>query len=460
MPSSPGEGHNDTAGAECHPALAAGRRGRYNRAVPAGSLRAHVATLRAFSYPAYRWLWLGAFVSNVGTWIQNIALGVWVTQTTGKAGWTGTIAGLSYLPTVFLAPITGALADRWDRRRLIAALSLVQVACAAGLAVLGLTGRLSLPGIAALVLASGCAAAASGPAFNALLSEIVKPDDLLSAVSLSSAQFNLARTVGPMLAAVVLSFGGVGAAFVGNAVCTVAVVVAVLWARGLPARRPVPPGSLSRGVLEGFRVARTDPGIRLALLVVTVLTILIAPFIGLIPAFAIKVFGRDVAGVSALATSQGLGALVAAFTANAVALRWGVRRFVTRALLVVPPVAIAYWLAPRFGLALAALALLGGVYLWCLSALSTICMGRVGRDLQARMNSLYSVALSGGYVLGLVVLGWLGDRLGLRAVPVAAALAFFALVLVLRARRAFAAVDAPGQFGGALPSRPPDESGP
>jgi MFS family permease len=431
--------------------------------VPAAGLRAHVATLRAFSYPAYRWLWLGAFVSNIGTWIQNIALGVWVTQTTGKAGWTGTVAAFAYLPAVVLAPISGALADRWDRRRLVAALTLVQVAAAAGLAGLALTGRLSLPGIMVLVLASGCASAASGPAFNALLSEIVAPEDLLSAVSLSSAQFNLARTVGPMLAAVVLAVGGVGAAFVANAVCTVAVVVAVLSARGLPPRRPAPSVSLGRGVLEGFRVARTDPGIRLALIVVTVLTILIAPFIGLIPAFAIKVFGRDAAGASALATSQGVGALVAAFTANAIALRWGVRRFLVGALTVVPLVAVAYWLAPRFGLALVALAFVGGVYLWCLSALSTICMGRVSRDLQARMNSLYIVALSGGYVLGLVVLGWLGDHLGLRAVPAVAALVFLGVVLALRARGAFAAVDAPGEFGGARPARaeaPADPAGP
>jgi predicted MFS family arabinose efflux permease len=432
--------------------------------VPVPSLRAHVATLRAFSYPAYRWLWLGAFVANVGTWIQTIALGVWVTQTTGKAGWTGTIAALTYLPAVVLAPLSGALADRWDRRRLIAALSLVQVGCAAGLAVLGLTGRLSLPGVAALVLASGCAGAATGPAFNALLSEIVAPEDLLSAVSLSSAQFNLARTVGPMLAAVMLAVGGVGVAFVANAVATVAVVVAVLSVRGLPPRRPVPSDSLARGVLEGFRVARADPGIRLALPVVAALAFLVAPFIGLIPAFAIKVFGQDAAGVSMLATSQGVGALVAAFTANALALRLGVRTFLGRALVAVPLLAAAYWLAPRFGVALAALALVGGVYLWCLSALSTICMGRVSRDLQARMNSLYIVALSGGYALGLVAQGWLGDHLGLRAVPVAAALLFFGLVLLLRTRGAFAAVDAASSFGGALPARPaarpPEPTGP
>jgi len=419
--------------------------------VRAAGLRAHLATLRAFAYPAYRRIWIGAFISNVGTWVQTIALGVWVTETTGQAGWTGTIAALTYLPAVAVAPLSGALADRWDRRRLIVGLTLVQILCAVGLAALGLSGHLSLGGVAALVLASGCASAAAGPAFNALLSAIVAPADLLSAVSLSAAQFNLARTVGPMLAAVILSVGGVSAAFVANALATVAVIVAVLAAPGLPAGGPAPAASLARGVREGFRVAWTDPGIRFALSAVAAVAVLVAPFIGLIPAVAIKTFGRDATGTSLLATSQGLGALAAAFTANALALRWGVCRLLVRALVALPLVAAAYWLAPRFGLAVAVLTLLGGVYLWCLSALSTICMGRVSRDLQARMNSLYFVALSGGYVLGLVAQGWLSDRLGLRAVPTAAALLLLVLVLVWRARRAFAAVDAPGAHGGTLP---------
>jgi len=246
--------------------------------VPLAHLRAHVATLRAFSYPAYRRIWLGAFVSNVGTWVQNIALGVWVTQTTGKAGWTGTIAALSYLPADLLGPLSGALADRWDRRRLVAGLILIQTLSAAGLAVLGLSGHLSLGAIAGLVLAGGCASAAAAPAFNALLSEIVEPQDLLSAVSLNSAQFNLARTVGPMVAAFVLTLGGVGAAFVANAVLTLAVVAAVAFVRGLPPRGPAPTESLLRGIAEGFRVARTDPGIRLALPLVVAMSVLITSF--------------------------------------------------------------------------------------------------------------------------------------------------------------------------------------
>jgi hypothetical protein len=82
-------------------------------------------------------------------------------------------------------------------------------------------------------------------------------------------------------------------------------------------------------------------------------------------------------------------------------------------------------------------------------------MGRVSRAMQARMNSLYFVTLSGGYVLGLVAQGWLTDRLGLRLVPAAAALLLLGLVVLLLGRHAFAAVDAPSAYGGTLPAPPP-----
>jgi MFS family permease len=421
-------------------------------------IRSRFASLGALSYPAYRRIWLGAFISNLGTWIQSISIGVYVTQTTGKAGWTGTIAALTFLPSVVLSPIGGALADRRDRRRLVGLLATIQALCAAGLAALGLSESLSLFAIAALVFIAGCATAMSMPAFNALLMEIVGPAHILSAVSLSAAQFNLARIIGPMIAAAILAFGGFGFAFVANALATFAVVAAVLTTK--TARRPrAVDGSLLQGLAQGFRIARVDPGIRLALPLVLTVSVLIAPFIGLMPVYAINGFERGAAGASMLATSQGLGALIAAFFANAVATRWGVRNLLKRALFIVAPIAGAYWLSPTFEIAMLSVVLLGGAYMWTLSALSTTCLARVSRDIQARTSSLYSMTLSAGYSVGLVAQGWLTDQLGLRT-PAAAAALLLVILLVLAQRRAFDAVEAPCRFGGTIATRGPSVCGP
>jgi MFS family permease len=147
-----------------------------------------------------------------------------------------------------------------------------------------------------------------------------------------------------------------------------------------------------------------------------------------------------------MVTSQGAGALLAALTASAAALRWGRRSLLARSLLAVSPIAACYWLAPTWPIALVLLAPLGGIYLWTISSLSATCMGRVSRDMQARMSSIYSVLLSGGYAVGLVVQGWLADAVGLRVVPVVAAALLWAISLALWKRHGFAAVEAPGTF--------------
>lgn len=410
-------------------------------------LTARFPSLRAFGYPAYVRIWFGAFVSNVGTWVQAISIGVYVAETTGKAGWTGSIAALTYLPMVFLAPLGGALADRVDRRRIIVPLTVAQALGSTTLAILALVGHLPLTWVATLVFLNGCASALSAPAFNSLLTEIVAPEDLLSSVSLTSAQFNLARTIGPMLAAAILTTGGITFAFATNALSFLGVLIAVLTAPRPTGNPLAPVGGLWRGILDGVRVARIDPGIRLALPLVLAVAVLIAPFIGLMPAYAIKALGSDTADASRLAVAQGLGALVFAFTANAVAVRWGVRRLMTYSLLALAPVTAAYWLAPTYRLAFLALSLLGGVYIWTLTALSTTCMGRVSRERQARISSLYSVTLSGGYAVGLVLQGWFADRLGVRLVPTVAAGLMLAIVLVLVQRKAFRAIEASRPFG-------------
>ncbi|MGC4117704.1 MAG: MFS transporter [Myxococcales bacterium] len=411
---------------------------------------ARFPSLRAFRYPAYVRIWLGAFVSTLGSWVQTVSVGIWVTQTTGQAMWTGLIAAMAYAPAVVLGPIGGALADRYDRRRIIIPLSVVQALAVTALTVLSATGRLALPAIAALIFVGGCAAALAQPAFSALLSEIVEPEDLLSAVSLNSGQFNLARTLGPVLAAVALTQGGITLAFLANALSYFAVIAAVATATLRPRNRSHPAGGIWRGMVDGAAVARRDPGIRLALPLVLMLTVLIAPFIGLMPAFAIKGFGKDEVAASLLVMAQGAGALVAAFMTNALAMRWGAKNLLIRGMIVVGPIAAAYWASPWYGMAFPLLALLGGVYLFTMASLSTTCLGRVSRDLQARISSLYSVTLSGGYALGLFVQGWLQDRIGLRVVPVAAALLTLVVALWLRQRRAFDALEKPSEFGGLL----------
>ncbi len=393
-----------------------------------------VASLRALSHRPYRVLWTGAFIANIGGWMQTVALGVFVTQTTGSAGWTGTVAALSYLPVVVLGPVGGVLADRWDRKSHLLVGTLVQTALASLLAGLALSHRLTVPTVGAVAFAAGCVGALLAPAFSVVLATSVPREDLLSAISLNSAQFNVGRIVGPLLAAVALAWGGLGAALGANAVGFWAAVASLVVLR-LPAQPPARAEPFAAGLRRGFAAAWADLGTRTALALTLVIATLVAPFIGLVPVMAIQVFRGGATQTSLLVTSQGLGAISAALLSGSLAARLGRRRLLVGASLVTPVAGAAFWLAPTMLTSAAALFVLGGAYLTALAGLSTVVQARAATSLHARVTSLYAMFLGGGYAVGLVGIGWLGDRLGVRAVGAACSGLCLACILALRALR-------------------------
>ena len=407
-----------------------------------------LSSLRAFRHPNFVRFWMGAFISNVGTWMETIAVGVYVTQSTGRAGWTGTVAALMYLPTLVLGPLAGAMADRTDRRRLLSWLTTAQTALAVALAVLAFTGRLSVPAVAVLAFFAGCVNALVGPVYSSLLAELVPAEDLLSALSLSSAQYNLGRIIGPTLAALAIAAGGQALAFLCNAASFLAVLVSLALVQ-LPPRAPHDGTTdLWAEIVTGFRVAREDAGIRTALILTCLISVLVAPFIALIPVVAINLFGHGAAGTSLLASAQGIGAIGAAVVTGTLADRWGRRRLVSRMTLALGLVATAYWVAPQFWMAVALVAMLGGTYLATLTGVNATCMSRVSRLLQARVSSLYTMVLGAGYGAGLLALSWLGDQFGLRLTMASTAALLTLSVLWMRRRGLLRQLDGPAQFLG------------
>ena len=399
------------------------------------------AGVPALKHRPFAKLLAGAFVSNTGTWMETIAIGVFVTETTGKAGWTGTFAALAYLPTILLSPIGGACADRFDRRRWISRLFTLQTIVAGALSVLALLHHLYLPALALLMLADGCADALLNPAFSATVAELVPQDHLLSARSLQSANYNLARVVGPMLAALVLGLWGPAGCFTLNTISFLAVLAPVLTLKLAPPDPAVRNRPFLGGVADGASEVRRDPTIAALLALTAVVAFLVAPFVGLLPAYAIKVFHQGSLGTALLAASQGAGAMAAAFAINRLGTRWGRRALLERAMLAIGPVAALYWMAPRFRLALVAIFFVGALYMTLMSSLSTALLMRVPRSLQGRIASFYSLTLGAPYALGLIAQGWLGDRFGNRLVPVVAAAVFAGAAVWFAKSRTLAEMD-------------------
>lgn len=349
--------------------------------------------------------------------MQTVAVGALVTARTGQASWTALVAVAAFLPIGLLAPVGGALADRLDRRRWLAIANLVEAGLATLLTVLSATGRASPAVVTLVVLANGCITALAFPFYQAIIPDLVAPDELLAASSLGMAQYNLGRVVGPALAGVLIAATSFTAAFAVNAASFLAVVIALAVIR-VP---DVPASGDEAGMWEriraGARAARDEPGCRSAIGLIAVAALLVSPFIALVPAKAHLVSsGGDKAtagATAALTTAQGVGAVVGALMIAGLAARFGRRRLLVFYLLATPAALCVYAATPSVTTAVAALAVVGALYIGILSGLSTVVLVRAPAQFRARVLSLYFVALGTIYPLGALVQGAVADQVGL-----------------------------------------------
>lgn len=382
----------------------------------------------------YALLWSGAFVSNIGTWMETVSIGAYVTETTGRATWTGAVAAAAFVPIALFAPLGGALADRMSRKTLLMTTTLVQTAFAALLTILFVIGDPSPAIVTLCVFGGGVGAALGFPAFMAMLPDLVPEEDVPGAMGLSSAQWNLGRVVGPALAGVVIHFAGFSWALAINSLSFLA-VVGVLLVVTIPPPPPRDEQSIGTAIVEGARFVQRDPGLRVSVSAMCVNTFLAAPFIALVPAMAEKVFDSGARGTSILVTAQGVGAVTMGLMLGSITHRYGSRRVVNTMLVALPPALIAYAYAPVLGVSALTLVFVGAFYLGALSSFTTIAQLRAPAHLRGRVLAVHNLILGSLYPLGALIQGRLADSIGLRATTAGAAVLLAVVVLGTRVIR-------------------------
>lgn len=391
-------------------------------------------SLAPFRQRSYARFWFGAFVSNIGTWMETVAVGILVTTQTGQASWAGIVAAAGFVPSAFAGLLGGALADRIPRRRLLLSTVSVQMLLAALLTVLAALDAADPIGVTVIVFISGTAAALGFPTYQALLPDLVPREDLPAAMALGSAQWNLGRVVGPALAGVVIAIGGFPWAFALNTLSFLAVIAAI-------APLVLPPPSAHNGesiraaISSGFRFVKGDAGMRAVVVYLGLNSLLAAPFIALVPAVALKVFDQEDVGTSVLVTAQGIGAVLMALALGGLSHRFGLRRTVLAALAALPFALVAYALAPTLALAAVGIFFVGGAYLGCLSGFNTVAQMRAPAALRGRVMSVNMLVLGTLYPIGSILQGWIADSVGLRVTTTVAAITLGIAVLLVRTLR-------------------------
>jgi len=374
---------------------------------------------------------LANFVSSTGTWMQSVALGVYLTLSTHNAVWLGLLTVAAWLPALVGSPLGGVMADRMERERWIQINNVLQALAAFALAIAELTHHLSPVLACVLAIAEGLCGSASWAAWQSLMRDLVLPDEVLSAVSLSSAQFNLGRIIGPVLAAALLAVGNPGWCFVLNALSFVVVVVTFSFVHSKPRHITPSPFTPVADSILGLRAMMRSPGARNAIALVGVVGLVLSPFITLVPAMAIDVLHAGKSGVSWLVTAQGVGAVLGALVLPSVARRTSRLAVLKGSLWASALFEALYAYAPTLWLSALTLFALGAAYVGCMTGLNTSVQMHAPEKERSRVLSIYVLSLSVFYPIGALVQSALAHRFGVPIVSVFAAAVFGLLLLAL-----------------------------
>jgi len=279
--------------------------------------------LSALRHRDFRLFWAGNFLSNVGTWMQNVAQGWLVLQLTNSAFWLGLVGFASTVPILLFALIGGVIADHVNNRKLLMATQSAMMFSAFIMALLTYTHKINPEAIAALALLTGVAMALNTPSYQALVPQLVPREDLTNSIALNSAQFNMSRVLGPTFGGLTMAwigslfpghdYAGVAGNFFLNGLSFLAVIF-VLTRIKYPQRDAPAEGKLWSKLRQGFEYVFSH-GVMSPLVVLVAITSLLAiPYLVFVPFFARDVLNTDEQGLGLLMACSGVGAFFGAVT--------------------------------------------------------------------------------------------------------------------------------------------------
>jgi MFS family permease len=273
---------------------------------------------RALSHRNFRLFWTGAFLSNIGTWMQAVAQSWLVLTLTNSPFWLGLDAFMATAPGFFLTLAGGVFADLVDRRRLLIYTQVVAGATAIVLATLVWTNVVNRWIVLGFSFVTGCCMALAGPSYQAMTFDLVGREDLANAIALNSSQFQLSRVIGPVLAGLGFKYFGLAGCFFVNGLSFVAVVASLKMVRFEQSGNNVATHSVKdrkalwQDLVAGFRYVRNRPRVFSLLLISGVSSMFGAPYLTLVPYFARDIFRLGESGLAWMMGTAGAGAFCGA----------------------------------------------------------------------------------------------------------------------------------------------------
>jgi len=371
--------------------------------------------IRVFRNRDYLLYTLGNSVSLIGLWVQRLAVG-WLTwQLTQSGFWLGAVAFADLFPALVFGPFAGVLADRFDRTRILCVTQTISLLQAVALWLLYETDQVNVYIVFALTLGLGINASITQPARLALVPQLVRNEDLNTALALNSVLFNSARFVGPVVAGVIIGISDLGKTFLFNALSYVAMIVALLYIIPTPPRRSGQPRSVLHDMWQGIRYSARHASIGPLLLLIAAVAVLAKPIADLLPGFAGQVFERGEQGLVWLTSAMGAGSIIGGIWLAQRASVTGLPAIALGATALTGATLAAFAATSHFGIALTLVLIASGAISVVGTCTQTLVQQIVDDDKRGRVMSLWGLVFRGAPALGVLAMGAASEWFGLSA---------------------------------------------
>lgn len=389
------------------------------------------AMFRSLSSFNYRVWFIGALVSNVGAWMQATTQDwvVLVDLTDNDAVAVGVTMALQFGPQLLLVPISGYIADRFDRRRILVCTQTALMLLAVALGLLLLTGRAELWHVYVFAFVLGVVNAIDGPARQTFVSDLVAEHDMANAVALNSASFNMARLIGPAVAGVLIAVIGSGWVFLVNAVTFLAVIGALLALRTRELHTAPRTRAGTRGgrIIDGFLYVRSRPDLTVMFVIVFIMGAFGMNFPIVASTMAVE-FGRGAGEYGALSSILAIGSLAGALMA---ARRARPRmRIVIGAAGLFGVASVVSSVMPTYWWFAVSLVVVGFSTVTLLTTANSFVQTTTDPGVRGRVMALYMAILMGSTPVGAPIVGWIANLFGARWTLGVGAIAGFAACAV------------------------------
>lgn len=368
-------------------------------------------TFSSFRHRNFRLFWSGAFVSNIGNWMQTVAQNWLVLSLTHSAFLLGLVSFLGSMPLLILGLFGGVVADRNSRRRVLLLTQNLLCLLTMLLAVLTWLNIINIWLVVVIALGIGVVGAFNSPAYQTIMLDMVGREDLMNAIALNSMQFNLTRVIGPSIAGALIVAVGTATCFFFNSLSFLAVVIALLFIK-LPPVKARANKKIFTEIKEALGYLKQNKPLAVIILLGSAMNLFVYPYLTMLSVFASNVFHSDAGDYGLLLAAVGVGAAIGSLAVASLTDARSKSRMITGGTALVAVTLVLFSLSHILWVSMLILPFVGAAQVIVNSAMTTIVQTEVPESLRGRVISVNTLASLGVLPLGNLLAGTLAQLQG------------------------------------------------